>query len=109
MKNLNQEIGNRIKNLRNNLKLSREEFSEKSGISDRFTYDVENGIKGLSADNLLGVANALGVTADYLLTGISNSGDFSAIHEMLSKLDDKDLEYAENILRTFVFAITNKY
>lgn len=109
MESLNEKVGNRIKKLRNDLKISREKLSEMAEISDRFIYDIENGIKGLSADNLLSVSNALGVTSDYLLTGVTNNGDFSTINELLLKLKDEDLQNIEEIIRIFVFAVTSKY
>jgi len=63
------EIGRRIKDKRISEGFSREKLATMSHISDKFLYDIEVGKKGMSADTLHKIAEALEVTSDYLLTG----------------------------------------
>ena len=60
-KSLHVEMGQRIRNRREELKWSRETLSEKTDVSARFLACVENGQSGLSC--------ALGVSTDFLLFG----------------------------------------
>ena len=61
--------GKRIKQTRERQKLSRDKFSQLADISDKFLYDIEVGNKGMSADTLYRISVALGVSADWLLSG----------------------------------------
>ena len=65
------EIGKRIKKQRELLGITREELSEKIGITPRFCYDLELGLKGMSVQTLYKLVQVLHVSADYLLFGES--------------------------------------
>ncbi len=66
---MDDKIGERIKCLRTLRKMTREEFSEKAGISPTFLYQIETGRKGFSAYTLCNIAKAFGLDADYILYG----------------------------------------
>ena len=68
MKN-NLEIGSRIRNLRENMNLSRCSFSEKINISEIFLSQIERGEKSLSLNTLISICIHTGCSADYLLFG----------------------------------------
>ena len=51
MSKICKEAGNRIRILREKENLSREFFSELTGISPKFLYEIETGKKGFSAEN----------------------------------------------------------
>jgi transcriptional regulator with XRE-family HTH domain len=63
------EVGNRIKTTRESKKLTRDKLSQMTEISDKFLYDIEVGNKGMSADTLWRISQALEVSADWLLGG----------------------------------------
>ena len=67
MKTFYINIGNRIKEKRLELKLTRDSLAFNANISNKFLYDVELGKKGISAESLYKIARALGVSADWLL------------------------------------------
>ena len=69
MKDFNVDIGSRIKQKRLEQKLTRDKQADMIGISNKFLYDIELGRKGMSAETLWKVAQALGVSADWLLDG----------------------------------------
>lgn len=68
----NQVIGKRIRVLREEKQMSREQLAAKAEISSKFLYEIENGKKGLSAGTLLKISRALSCSCDFILIGIHN-------------------------------------
>lgn len=100
----NRNIGNRIREKRKLLNLSREKFAEMIDLSPQFLAEIELGKKGMSSITLLKICNGLCVSADYILTG-NSGGDSSTIENMLSTLNEQQINQAEDLLRVFVSAI----
>jgi transcriptional regulator with XRE-family HTH domain len=61
--------GRRIRELRERRGLTLDDLVDRSGVSKGFLSEVENGKRGLSAENVLKIATALGASVDYLLRG----------------------------------------
>lgn len=60
-------MGYRIKDIREQLRMSQEELSEKSGVSRTTISNLENNAaKTAMTSTLLKIANALGVTVDQI-------------------------------------------
>lgn len=94
-----EEIGNRIKKLRECRNFTREELAEKAEISSKFLYEVEKGRKGLSADTLLKLARTLSCSCDYILAGKTfEREDDEQLIQLLRDFTDKDREYAVKFL-----------
>ena len=75
---LNQEdinIGERLRGLREDLKMTREEFSEKVDITDSFLGQIERGERSLSVKTLKKIVKYTGISADYLLFGKNTNND----------------------------------
>jgi transcriptional regulator with XRE-family HTH domain len=66
--------GDRIREIRESLGWTQQVLADKTGLSKGFLSDVENGHRGISSDNLLKIANALGATLDYLAGNEEKSG-----------------------------------
>lgn len=62
-------VGERIREVRSEQRMTQEELAERTGISKGFLSDVENGKRGIGSDYLLRIANALGASLDYLMRG----------------------------------------
>lgn len=62
-------VGERIRHQRQKLNLTQERLATVAGISKGFLSDVETNTRNPSAEYLLRIANALGVTLDYLMKG----------------------------------------
>ena len=58
MNDFNKKLGLKIKKLRERRKLTREKLGEMAEISDRFIYDIETGLKGISAETLYNLSRA---------------------------------------------------
>ena len=63
----NAALGARLRALRTEYKISRDELARRADINPRFLVDVESGAKGISAQSLFKLAQALRVSADVLL------------------------------------------
>jgi transcriptional regulator with XRE-family HTH domain len=63
-----QLLGKRIREERLKLNLTQERLAEDVNLSTAYIGQVERGERSLTLDNLIAVANRLGVTIDYLLS-----------------------------------------
>lgn len=68
-KDLHIEVGRRIRNIREDMNLTREQLAEKIEASARFLSCVENGQSGISLETLQKLSVSLHVSTDYLLFG----------------------------------------
>jgi transcriptional regulator with XRE-family HTH domain len=102
---LNKQIGQRIREKREYIGLSREKFSEMIGISPQFLAEIEGGKKGMSSSTLYKMCVGLSASADYIVLGKERPNDVSNIVELLSNLDVEYLSDAEDIMKSFIIAI----
>jgi len=64
-----RQIGRRLHVRRRWLGLGQQDVADKAGVTRNFVSAIERGIQGLDAWRLRRVADALGVTLDWLLFG----------------------------------------
>ncbi|WP_305117570.1 helix-turn-helix domain-containing protein [Acutalibacter muris] len=83
LKDINIEIGARIKQQRKAQSLSREELAKLSGYSTNFVQEVERGRSGLSSESMRALSVALKTSADSLLFGCE-AEDFSYVARLLA-------------------------
>ncbi len=93
-----KEIGKRISELRKRLGLTQEELAEKGNLTPQFVSSAELGKRAMRSENLYRLANALGVSADYILTGESLDKDFVLLSDKLHQLTDSQLNAVEAII-----------
>ena len=113
MKNSNQnnvEIGERIRKIREGLKMNREKFSEMIDISDVFLGQIERGERSLSLKTLCRIVTFTGASTDYLLFGNDeNNSTINKINRILSKSSNANIEYFYEIINcSHVFFKTYK-
>lgn len=70
-------VGDRIREIREELGLTLDKLADKTGISKGFLSDVETGKRDISSEYLLKIADVMGASLDYLLRG-ENSTSTSA-------------------------------
>ncbi|CAN4043204.1 hypothetical protein BBBGCB_BBBGCB_11455, partial [Dysosmobacter welbionis] len=68
-KQLNVEIGGRIRKTREALGYSREALAEKADLATSFIGTIELGTGSFTAESLIKLCHALGTSADYILFG----------------------------------------
>lgn len=98
-KDLNQEIGERVRMIREDQGRTREQLAEKAGISTQFLFEIETGRKGMTARTIIGIAEALNVSTDIILIG--HYRDSSYMASLMDGLSDKDRQLAAEFLKIF--------
>lgn len=106
-KDYNLTVGLRIREIREVLNMTREEFSEKCDISSSFLAAVENGKKAITSKTLFKICTTLNISADYIIRGNSEGFEIDMILEMLRSISPQAREYAIRILREYINAITS--
>lgn len=95
------EIGSRIRSIREELKYSRETFSEIINISESFLSQIERGEKSISLKTLMSISSHTGFSTDYILFGDeSNNSMIKKINKLLLNKPSNILELAYNIIRS---------
>ena len=61
------DLGNAIKSLRKEMKISRKELAARCRISVTALYNIENNLSFPSKDTLHGICSALGIPVSYLM------------------------------------------
>ena len=97
-----QEIGKRILDRRKQLGLTQEALAEKAEVTTQFVSYAESGKRAMRPENLLKISEALGVSADYLLTGDMIDKDSLLLSEKLRMLTPKQLRLSEGLLDTYI-------
>lgn len=106
----NIEVGERIRKIREELKMNRETFSEMIDISDVFLGQIERGERSLSIKTLCRIVSFTGVSTDFILFGkIENNSTISKINRILNKSSDAMISYIYQIINaSFSFFKTYK-
>ena len=74
-KNINIEIGERLRVARENLALSRSEMAESMGLSDEQYKRLESGASSITVDKLFLLDEKYHIDISYLISG-KNKGEF---------------------------------
>ncbi len=93
-----KDIGKRISELRHKMGLTQEELAEKSDLTPQFVSSAELGKRTMRSKNLLKLSSALGVSADYILTGECVEKDYCAVADKLNCLTPIQLKAVETII-----------
>lgn len=95
----NIEVGERIRKIREELKMNRETFSEMVDISDVFLGQIERGERSLSLKTLCRIVSFTGISTDYILFGnIENNSTINKINRILNKSSDAMISYVYQII-----------
>ncbi len=93
-----REVGQRIAERRKALGLTQEQLAELGDMTTQFVSYAEAGKRGMRPENLLKISSALGVSADYLLTGERVDIDYKMITSKLRQLSSQQIKIIENII-----------
>ncbi len=67
---ITKKLGERMKQLRNNLGISQEKFALSIDMDRTYYASVENGKRNISINNIEKIANGLGVSLEELFQGL---------------------------------------
>jgi len=109
-KELNVQIGSRVRVARKRMNFTREELAEILGVSTLFIGYIECGQKGMSLETLCSLCRALHVSADYLLLGemppACKNAARSSIDSLLANADDSLFPLLEEAIRLTLKIVT---
>lgn len=101
-----RQMGERISARRKQLGLTQDELSEASGILPQTISTAERGEKALRPANIAKICAALGISADYLLTGKTTDTDHSILTQKVSCLSPEQYRHLEIIIDSFIAVAT---
>ena len=93
-----QDIGRRIMERRRKLGLTQEALAEKGDVTAQFVSYAEADKRAMRPENLLKIAAALGVSADYLLTDDIIGKDLLLLADKLRRLKPAQVRIVESII-----------
>jgi len=106
-KDFNLTVGLRIREIRESLGETREEFSEKCDISNSFLTAIERGQKSISSKTIYKICTGANISADYLIFGKGKGYEMDVLSELFDGLDDIYKEHAVKILSEFCKAVSH--
>ena len=101
----NAQIGKRIKECRENLGLTQEQFSEKTGLSTNYISTVERGAAFPRCEKLILILNALEVPADAIFCDVVTGSQGYRETVLTHALETLPPEKRKNILDLVEFLI----
>lgn len=99
-KQINIEIGARIKEEREKAGLTQERFSELIGLGTKSVSAFERGTVGISFTTLKKICQVLSVSSDQILFGqrAQNENDLSELSKRLERLSPRQYAIAEEVV-----------
>lgn len=106
----NLEVGERIRKIRESLKMSRETFAEMIDISDVFLGQIERGERSLSLKTLCRIVSFTGTSTDFILFGTTTENKtINKINRILHQSSDNMISYIYQIITcSFTFFKTHE-
>ena len=97
------EIGQRLRQRRQELGLTREKMSELADIGTGYFGQLEVGTSQMSIDTLIKLSQSMHLSMDYIIRGSGDEpGDASGLQDLLSRCTPRELKLAEDVLKLFL-------
>jgi len=97
------EIGQRLRERRKELSLTREEFAELADISVGFYAQLEVGTSQMSIDTLIKISKSMHLPMEYILFGTEYpNSDADAVIDMLNHCTPAEIKLAKRVLTLFL-------
>lgn len=92
-------IGERIREIRENMELTQNKFSEMIDISEVFLGQIERGERSLSLKTLKKIISCTGCSADYILFGkLEDNDEISKINRILNSCSENLKTYMYELI-----------
>lgn len=95
---MREEIGKRIKEIRESMNMTKESFAKKLGISGQYLGIVERGGSYLSIEKIKALCDFTNLSADYILFG-QNKNVVTDTEKLLTKFSNTQIEEGCNALK----------
>lgn len=96
---IDKRIGKRIKECRENLHLTQEQFAEKSGFTANYISTLERGASFPRCENLITLLNALEVSADAIFCDVLTHSIQYKASQLSEELEKLPIESQKRILQ----------
>ncbi len=103
-----KEIGMRVRRRREEMGLTREKMAELAGLSVQFAASIELGKQRMTTESLAKVCRALDISADHIVFGNARPVPEHDLNSLLTPLDKREREQAEQLLTIFVQAVAKR-
>ena len=103
---MKKEIGQRVKIIRENMNMTKEDFAKLIGMTGQYLGTVEKGIHGLTVEKIIKICKIGNYSADYLLFGTETNTNKN-IENILSDLTIEQINNAFEILKSLALFIKN--
>ena len=100
-------IGKRIRQQREYMGFTREQFAEQIDVTPKFCSDIETGAKVMSVPTLCRISKVLRLSTDYILYGKTEQENPDSVMMVLENCSKRERTYAEQLLRIFVAAMNS--
>lgn len=103
---MKKEIGERIKNIRESMNMTKEDFAKQIGISGQYLGLIEHGKNCLSVEKLKTLCDFTNLSADYILFG-KDKNIINTTKNILSEFSEEQINAGCNMLKKLALFITN--
>ncbi len=103
---MREDICKRIKTIRNNLGMNKNEFANFLGITPQYLGSIENGDNCLSVEKIILLSQKTSISTDYILLGKENIVDERMIKHIMN-INDDDLNTYFSTVRGIINIIQN--
>ena len=109
-KEINIQIGNKIKTARERAGLTQQEFGELVSLGTKNVSDIERGVAGTTVSTLKRICEKLSISSDLILFGDNEKNDVAYLSEKLKRLTPEQFKIIETLLNQIfkMFAEINK-
>ena len=96
-------VGHRLRQQRNRLGLTREQFAELADIGAGYYGQLEVGTSQMSVDTLIKLSRTSRLSMEYILLGdVPQEPDLTTLQAMLARCTPRELHLAEKVLQLFL-------
>ena len=96
------EMGKRIYSMRKELRLTQEEMAERAETTKQTISLAEKGKQELRAGYVVKIADALGVSTDYLLKGTRSDADHMKLDQRIRGLNNDQYDFLSDLIKKFI-------
>jgi transcriptional regulator with XRE-family HTH domain len=102
-RDLSHDIGEFIRDLRHNARISLRELADRTGVSNPYLSQIERGLRKPSAEVLAQIASALRVSTPlmYLRAGLLNEKDGQGVPAAIAADDDLTVPQKQSLIQIY--------
>ena len=104
---MKEEIGERIKKIRENMGMTKESFAKQLGISGQYLGLIEHGKNCLSIEKLKILCDFTNLSADYILFG-KNQNMVNDTKDILAEFTENQIELGCDMIKKLALFIKDK-